>query len=224
MNDDNVKVGIYASNDKMVKDGNGEIARDYTFRILPHAKYEGIFSARTKNGVISSTAPSDMMMRDPSYTRDLELLRAQVKLTMQADGSLKGYVGGYRPWFPIYKGWINARGPVIEALTWVQLPGVYYALKRNADFSPTGPGGEKTHISFAMRVEALPAFVMTPDASKEVSEVVSYKSQAAAATNAPQSWKVWDDGGVIPDPNVKMQAGPSTPINVPANYGAAGRK
>jgi hypothetical protein len=222
MNDSNVRVGIYASTDKMVKDGNGEIARDYSFRILPHAKYEGIFSAKTKNGVISSTGPSDMMMRDASYTRDLELLRAQVKFTMQSDGSLKGYIGGYRPWFPIYKGWINARGPVIEALTWVQLPGVYYALKRNADFSPTGPGGEKTHISFAMRVEAIPAFVMTPDASKEMTEIVSYKAKAAPDTNAPQSWKVWDDGGVIPDPNVKIQAGPLTPINVPGGYGAAG--
>ena len=41
MNDSNVDVGFYCSADKMVKDGNGEIARDYTFRIKPHAKYEG---------------------------------------------------------------------------------------------------------------------------------------------------------------------------------------
>ena len=42
---------------------------------------------------------------------------------MKPDGSLTGYVGGYRPWEPVYKGWVNARGPVIESLTWVQLPG-----------------------------------------------------------------------------------------------------
>jgi len=222
MNDANAKVGIYASADKMVKDGNGEIARDYTFRIQPHPKYEGVFSAKVKNGVITSTAASNMTMRDASYTQDLELLRAQVKLTMQADGSLKGYLGGYRPWFPVYKGWINARGPVIEALTWVHLPGVYYALKRNADFSPAGATGDKTHISYAMRIDALPAFVMTPDASKEATEVVSYKAQAAADTYKPQKWTVWDDGGVIPDKVAKMQAGPTTPLNVPAGYGGAG--
>lgn len=222
MNDANAKVGIYASADKMVKDGNGEIARDYTFRIQPHPKYEGVFSAKVKNGVITSTAASDMTMRDASYTQDLELLRAQVKLTMQPDGSLKGYLGGYRPWFQVYKGWINARGPVIEALTWVQLPGVYYALKRNADFSPAGASGEKTHISYAMRIDALPAFVMTPDASKEATEVVSYKAQAPADTYKPQRWTVWDDGGVIPDKVAKMQAGPTTPLNVPAGYGGAG--
>ncbi len=51
------------------------------------------------------------------------LLRAQVKLQMKPDGSLAGYVGGYRPWKDVYTGWVNARGPVIESLTWVQLPG-----------------------------------------------------------------------------------------------------
>ena len=114
MNDENVTVGFYVSDDKMVKDGNGNIARDYTFRIKPHAKYEAMFPARTENGVIISTKPADVMLRDPSYTQDLELLRAQVNLEMKPDGSFKGYVGGYRPWEPVYKGWVNARGPVIE--------------------------------------------------------------------------------------------------------------
>ena len=221
MNDNDVKVGVYAGADKMVKDGNGEIAHDYTFRIQPHAKYEGIFSARTKNGVITTTAPADMMMREPAYTHDLELLRAQLKLTMQENGKLSGYIGGYRPWEPIYKGWINARGPVIEALTWVQLPGVYYALKRNADYSPSGPDGEKTHISYAIRVDAVPAFVMTPDAKAEVADIVSYKADAPASTARPQQLTVWNDGGVIPDKTAAIQAGPTTPLNIPAGYGGS---
>jgi hypothetical protein len=222
MNDDRVRVGIYASADKMVKDAEGGIARDYTFRIQPHARFEGLFDARVKNGVITSAAPADMKMRDAGYTQELELLRARIRLAMQPDGSLKGYLGGYRPWFPVYKGWINARGPVIEALTWVEMPSVYYALKRNADFSPSGPGGEKTHISYAMRIEALPAFVMTPDASKEATRVISYRDQAAPETKAEQRWTVWNDGGVIPDRVAKVQAGPATPLNVPAGYGGAG--
>ena len=35
-------------------------------------------------------------------------------------------------------GWVAARGPVIESLTWVRLPDVYYALKRYADYIPKG--------------------------------------------------------------------------------------
>ncbi len=212
MNDDHVMVGFYMSNDKLVKDGNGGIARDYTFRIAPHAKYEGIFPARTINGKIISTAPADVMLREPAYNRDLELLRARVSLEMKSDGSLIGYVGGYRPWEPIYKGWVGARGPVIEALTWVQLPAVYYALRRSADYSPTGPQSEKTHISYALRVEALPAFVMTPDASKEVASVISYKAIAPKLPDAPERSYVVE--GIVPNP--KYPAGPNAVILSPS--------
>jgi hypothetical protein len=50
-------------------------------------------------------------------------------------------------------------------------------MKRHADFSPTG--GDKTHISFALRVDAVPAYVTTPDGSMLVGDVRSYKSMAA---------------------------------------------
>jgi hypothetical protein len=220
MNDDNVKVGFYMSKDKMVKDGVGNIARDYTFRVAPHAKYEGIFPARTSNGRILSTAPADVMLRDPSYTQDLEMLRARVDLEMKPDGSLTGYVGGYRPWEPVYKGWVNARGTVIEVLTWVQLPAVYYALQRNADYSPTGPGGEKTHISFALRIDALPAFVMTPDGNNEVASVESYKAIAPKETDKPvYPFLVVD--GIVPDPTSKVQAGPNAVILPPSANSAS---
>jgi len=215
MNDERVKVGLYVSNDKMVKDGNGNIAWDYTFRIAPHARYEGILPARTVNGRIVSTAPADISLRDPGYTRDLELLRARVDLQMKTDGSLTGYVGGYRPWEPVYKGWVNARGPVIEVLTWVQLPGVYYALRRSADFSPTGPGGEKTHISFALRVDAVPAFVMIPDASKEVASVESYKQIAPKETTKAAAGTYVVVDGIVPDRTGKYQAGPNAVILPP---------
>ncbi len=202
MNDNDVDVGIYMSGDKLVKDGNGEIAHDYTFRIKPDAKFEALFKARSKNGKITSKAAADeVWLRDPSYTRDLQLLHARISLEMLPNGSLTGYVGGYRPWKPVYQGWVDARGPVIEALTWVQLPGVYYALKRTADYSPTGPGGEKTHISYAERIDAIPAFVMTPDAGKTVTTVKSYKALVTPEPALPATrFKIID--GLVPDPNV----------------------
>ena len=109
---------------------------------------------------------------------------------------------------------MNARGPVIESLTWVQLPAVYYALRRNADYSPTGPDGEKTHISFALRIDALPAFVMTPDASKEVASVESYKASAPKETEWPAGIYVVD--GIVPDRSGKFQAGPNAVILPPS--------
>jgi hypothetical protein len=217
MNDNRVTVGFYMSNDKMVKDGNGNIASDYTFRIAPHAKFEGLLPARTVNGRIISTTPTDMMLREPAYNRDLELLRARVDLQMKPDGSLIGYVGGYRPWEPIYRGWVNARGPVIEVLTWVQLPAVYYALRRQADYSPAGPDGEKTHISYALRIEALPAFVMMPDASKEVVAVQSFKAIAPKETMRTGADFSYVVDGIVPDRTGKYKAGPDAVILPPSN-------
>jgi hypothetical protein len=148
----------------------------------------------------------------------LELLRARLDLEMKPDGSLTGYVGGYRPWEAVYRGWVNARGTVIEVLTWVQLPGVYYALQRNADYSPTGPGGEKTHISFALRIDALPAFVMIPDGSKEVASVESYKALAPKEPPRPAMLPFRVVDGIVPDP--KYPAGPHAVILPPSSNSA----
>jgi len=218
MNDDNVMVGFYMSQDDMVKGGDGEISSDYTYRIEPHKKYESIFPAYTRDGTILSKEPVSAMLRDPGYSRDLDLLDAQIKLEMKPDGTLRGYVGGYRAWEPVYRGWVNARGPVIESLTWVELPSVYYALRRNADYSPTGPGGEKTHISYALRIDALPAFVVEPDASAVVSSVTSYKDQAPelpALGGALGRIRVID--GIVINPNDEHQAGPDAVILPPSS-------
>lgn len=201
MNDPDVTVGVYNSPDKLVKDGAGQVTRDYTFRIKPDSKFEALFKARSVGGRIVSTRPSEeVWIRDPSYTRELQLLKAKVDLTMQPDGSLKGYIGGYRPWMPIYKGWVDARGPVIESLTWVRLPDVFYALRRYADYSPTGAKGEKTHISFALRVDAVPAYVMTPDAKLQVASAASFKAQAQPAPPKPERAVSFNvvDGLVVP--------------------------
>jgi hypothetical protein len=115
----------------------------------------------------------------------------------------------------VYEGWVNARGPVIEALTWVRLPDVYYALKRNADYSPDGPKGEKTHISYALRVDAIPAYVAIPDGEKVAEAVVSYKAGAPALPEryALGTFAVID--GLVPDRNAKVQAGPTAVILPP---------
>lgn len=202
MNDPHVDVGFYLSGDKLVKDGNGNVARDYTFRIKP-SKWEGIFKAYTKNGVILSKVPApEVWTRDPGLARDLQLLRARIKLEMKADGTLAGMIGGYRPWLTVYTSYVNVRGPVMESLGWFELPSIYYAFKRNADYSPTGPKGEKTHISYAMRVHGIPAYVATPDATKQGIEVVSYKSKADPADYIPPKGIFGSIDGLWPDPRV----------------------
>lgn len=182
-NDPDVRVGFYLSDDKIVRDGNGGVASDYSFAIKPDAKREAVFEGASQNGIITARAPQTAWLRGPD-TSELQLREAQLQLTMAEDGSLSGLVGGYRPWLPIYEGLVNARGPVVEALTWVRLPDIYYALRRHADYSPTGPGGENTFISYNIRLDALPAYVMLPDASDTVAEARIYAREDPANLSA----------------------------------------
>ena len=175
MNDDNVRIGFYDSSDKLVRDATGNIAHDYTFSIEPDRVHEAIFSGRTEDGRILAEGVGSVVLRNPGNDRDLPLLKSKLDFRMAADGTLSGLIGGYRPWLPVYEGWVAGRGPVIEVLTWVRLPDVYYALQRYADYSPSGPGGEKTYISFAMHVDAVPAFVMQPDEITTASRVEQYR-------------------------------------------------
>jgi len=224
-NDGDVTVGVYPSSDKLVKDAMGQIAPDYTFRIKPDPKLEAVFKARSIGGRIVSTAPTpEIWMRDPGYARQLQMLQAKVDLTLKPDGTLSGYIGGYRPWKPVYDGWVAARGPVIEALTWVRLPDVYYALRRNADYSPTGPGGEKTHISFAFRVDAVPAFVVSPDA-KMTAQAVSYRRQAAApgkaASNIVERLPFHIVDGLVVPPGEAAVSQPESALSPPKTIASA---
>ena len=217
MNDESVQVGFYDGREAMVKDGLGNINWDYTFDIAPHKKYETIFEARTVNGeVTSKVAAPEMWMQDHGYTTELQLLKAQLRFTMNEDGTLTGYLAGYRPWYPLYMSWVHARGTVMEALTWVELPSVWYALKRNADYSPDGPDGEKTHISYAMRISAIPAYVMTPDATEEAVDLKLYTDLAPPYKLRPHPFLRFTNGeGVVEDSDGVLLAGPNAVIPPP---------
>ncbi|WP_156466987.1 MULTISPECIES: hypothetical protein [unclassified Phenylobacterium] len=180
MNDDQVRMGVFMSADTLVKDGTGNVAKDYTFRIRPHADYEALFEGKIANGRLTTAATPRAFLRDAGFGRGLELLQARADLQLQADGTLKGYIGGYRPFQAIFEGFLDHHGWTIESNTGVELPALWYALRRNADYSPTGPLGPKTHISFALRVQAAPAYVTDPEGQGLVSGVKSYRAAAPA--------------------------------------------
>lgn len=226
MNDNNVTVGFYMSADKIVKDGNGEVSPDYTFRIKP-SKLEGIFKAKSSKGVVTTIKPMDeVWMHDAGNTRDLQLLQAQLKLRIKEDGALEGLVGGYRPWQPVYDALVKGRGTVVEILGWIELPAIYYALKRNADFSPKEASGEKTHISYAMRLHALPAFVIAPGATTPVTSVASFRANYPKSDDVPTTPAFGAIDGLIQRPGLPvgdaLEKFP-VPAEFRARYPAAGQ-
>jgi len=138
-NDANVSIAFFNSRDKMVKDANGDIARDYSFRINPDPRYQSVVKARTRNGVLESVGPSEVIMHDaetaPFFPLKLDLLRAQCRFEQKADGTMEGFVGGYRSIEDYYMGWA-AGGAIHELTTHGNMPAYWYALRRYADAMP----------------------------------------------------------------------------------------
>lgn len=183
-NDDDVTFGVYLAKDKIVKDANGEVARDYSFRVDPDARFQSVVKARTRDGALETTQPQDIKMRaEPTpgmFSKELLLYAARFRFELQDDGSLEGYLGGYRDWKTIYKGWAGA-GVIHEMVTHVQLPGLWYALERNADYKPDPQTGKNTAISMAYFIHAVPAFVITPDGKDLVTRAQLFASEARTA-------------------------------------------
>jgi hypothetical protein len=94
----------------------------------------------------------------------------------------------------------------MEALGWVRLPDAWYAWRRYADYSPTGPRGEKTHISIGIKVDAVPAYVVAPDGKTDLTQIASFKAAAPAPVDAPHHLVItapdgkvyeWKDGLMV---------------------------
>jgi len=170
MNDDSVVVGVYASKDRIVKDANGAVSSDVTFRVNP--AHQSVFKAKIVEGVLESTERPSIHLhyaiRGIDEDKLTDLYQSKVKLTTMSDGSMQGFVGGYLDWYRAYAA-IAHNGAAPENLGRYTMPGWYYSLRRNADGLPDSKGGNNRGISAAYSLELQPAFVITPSADKVVS-------------------------------------------------------
>jgi len=172
MNDEDVLVGFYSSNDKIVKDAMGMVSHDASFAVEPDPKVQSVVPAKIVNGVLQTKGPVQILMRDESHflsmPRHLALRDAQFRFEIEPSGQIKGFMGGYRNWRQLYKKQAVA-GRDTEMTQSIDLPSFYYALERHADGGPLdSKTGKPTEISITYRLHAAPAFVVTPDGEQIV--------------------------------------------------------
>lgn len=192
MNEPEARMGVYISRDRVVKDANGQVTADYSYRINPDPKFQSLLDVRVHDGVVETTAPQRITMRDfwtPGFfPKELVLEKAQLRFAMNPDGSLSGLVGGYRDWREHFRGvsgnGSDRSGAIHENLGQFQLPGWWYALKRNADGLPDPVTGENRGISTTYSINAAPAFVVTPDASEQVTVARLFETEPQAQAEA----------------------------------------
>ena len=192
MNDDEATLAFYQSKDKIVKDNQGQVAHDASFAILPTSRTQSLVKVSVKNGVIETTSPQELRLRDEAWNASIPdqllLTGGKLRFKIKEDGGLEGYIGGYQSWKALYKKQaIPARDT--ETNQGLDLPSFYYALERYADADPDPVTGKNRRISAAYRLRAVPAFVLTPDYGKPVT-VAQYFDPAnqprLAQNNAPR--------------------------------------
>jgi hypothetical protein len=179
-NDKDVTVAFYLSRDKLVKDANGGIAHDYSFRINPDPRFQSTIKARTKNGVVESVEQPTLTLRHmetaPMFPPQLVLHKAKVRIEIKPDGTASALLGGYRPINDYYKGWAAA-GAIHELTTHVNMVGYWYALRKNADHAPEPKAEEPSAISTAYHLTLVPAFAIEPDGRSPVLAAQLYKGE-----------------------------------------------
>jgi hypothetical protein len=175
MNDDNVTLEIAYSPDHVVKDPNGHVVADYSYRMVKSEQYTKL-KAHIRNGVLESEQ-GDLHLPAFSWgeTNRGEALfqKGKIRFRIKADGTMEGLAGGYRDWRDIYgHDTFNAPsdGQTRETFYHQNQIGMYYALKRNADGLTDPKTGENMGISAAYRFIARPAYVIDPAKPAAVDE------------------------------------------------------
>jgi len=172
MNDKDATLEIGYSPDKIVKDARGQVATDFSYRIVKTAQYTKM-KAKVANGVVESEqvaelhAPRIAWFYD--HAGDANFHQGKIRLVIDADGNAKGLIGGYRNWRDIYAQNTFAQDGgqqgVREHEDGVAL---YYALKRNADGMRDARTGQNMGISTAYRITAASAYVVDAKRPAEI--------------------------------------------------------
>jgi hypothetical protein len=166
MNDDNAILEIGYSPDQIMKDAQGNVGVDYSYRILKAEQYTRL-KAKVKDGVVE-TEQADIHMPQIAWffnqTRDAFFRQGKIRVTVNPDGSAMGLVGGYRDWRDLYAQNVFAQDGgqqgVREHEDHVAL---YYAMRRHADGMFNAKTGRYDGISTAYRMKLVSVFVVDPD-------------------------------------------------------------
>ena len=165
-NDPDVNITFTSTRDVLPKDPSGKILAYASYRVSPSPMYGKTVKGKIVDGVLITEA-ADVQL--PLYahqvtgTMDLRDLRLELPLKANQEGDVhKGMMAGY---FDFDSWWKITRRleSVLVTGQW-SCPAIYVAAKELADGYPDPATGKCTAISTAMNVEAVPAFVIHPEA------------------------------------------------------------
>lgn len=163
--DDDVTLGLYTSKDPIVKDGNGNVATEYSYKIENDPEHSSVLRGKVTKGILEVNEPQEVRWQEASLDPVLTLYSARVRFEFKPDGTLEGMIGGYKPIKEAIDTWVTTNPTGVELVSHVDLTAAWYAIKRHADARLDPQTGQNTAISTAIRYSAVPAFIIKPDGS-----------------------------------------------------------
>jgi len=176
-NDDAVEIGLYSGRDPVTVDAAGNILAHQSLQVHDDPRYHNRVRGRIVDGeVISEVFDLRLRIDQQVIHSDYDIRGARVKFRITPDGKLAGMVGGYFDVERRYEHFMHS-GVVTSWLLAYNCPGVYEALHKLADGYPDPKTGKCTAISTALRVQAIPAFVIHPGGNT-VAEIPPQRAEA----------------------------------------------
>ncbi|MET4234934.1 hypothetical protein ABIA85_008241 [Bradyrhizobium sp. LA6.10] len=181
MNDSDATLEIGYSPDKAVKDARGDIAIDYSYRILKSALYTKL-KARIKNGAVETEQVDHLHMpclatNARPVWEDSNFSKGKIRLNIAPDGlSATALIGGYRNWRDVYAESIAFQGGAgaADASYHEDHVAMYYALRRNVDGMYNAKSRSYDGISTAYRMRMASAYVVDAEKPMDVPMVLGH--------------------------------------------------
>jgi len=165
-----VEVKFNRALQRVTRDATGwNVQPDMTYGLDPDPRTQTVLQGRLKEGMITTEQKDVTIIGDEYVMAEFDFSDARVRLEVERDGTLSGVIGGFMSWYPYYYRFAK-QAYITEYAASVDVPGMYHALKKMADYDPDPETGQNRKISAAYRIDAVPAFTMpaqTADASAQ---------------------------------------------------------
>ncbi|MFM7783709.1 MAG: hypothetical protein ACKPE6_03525 [Gammaproteobacteria bacterium] len=139
----------------LMRDAQGGILRGASYTIDPDPRSHNVFRGRIRDGWLTIEPGDLFLLGESPFLAVLRFTRTHLRLRLEPDGALRGIIGGYQPFVDMH----HYMSMYVDG-SFVNLPGVYYAMKRLAEAEPDPRTGENTAISAAHYLEAVPAHLV----------------------------------------------------------------
>jgi hypothetical protein len=156
--DGEADIEIMRATRPVVRDSTGEPELDTAFEIDGDPRTYNRVHAHLTGGLLTTDMFDFDMVDDPTTVPESHIRATRIRLKIEPNRTLKGFLGGYESWAALY-GALAVGGPLVETAYNYDIVGVYYALKQHADAYPDPNTGQNAAISVTYRLEAVPVLV-----------------------------------------------------------------